>query len=298
MQIRGKSLAALLLCYVIWGMQPLYWDLLGKFDSMFVLCARIVTSALFTWLFLACTGRIRELRAAFKNKALLRRLAAAALFLCFDWALFNWSVANGHVLDVALGYYMNPMVIFVIGLTLFHERGSALEFAAVGIACAGVIISAVSYGSFPLVSVLCAVSWPAYATVKKSAHADPMVSMCVESTLLAPFALIASVIFFPVAGGWADITAPDIPLLILTGIVTATPIILYTVGVNGMPFKVVGILQYLSSTISFACGVLFMDEELTRSKLIMFAFIIAGLVLFTVGSFRRRNKDSGAEDAT
>ena len=167
-----------------------------------------------------------------------------------------------------------------------------------GIACAGVIISAVSYGSFPLVSVLCAVSWPAYATVKKSAHADPMVSMCVESTLLAPFALIASVIFFPGAGGWADITAPDIPLLILTGIVTATPIILYTVGVNGMPFKVVGILQYLSSTISFACGVLFMDEELTRSKLIMFAFIIAGLVLFTVGSFRRRNKDSGAEDAT
>ena len=191
MQIRGKSLAALLLCYVIWGMQPLYWDLLGKFDSMFVLCARIVTSALFTWLFLACTGRIRELIEAFKNKALLRRLAAAALFLCFDWALFNWSVANGHVLDVALGYYMNPMVIFVIGLTLFHERGSALEFAAVGIACAGVIISAVSYGSFPLVSVLCAVSWPAYATVKKSAHADPMVSMCVESTLLAPFALIA-----------------------------------------------------------------------------------------------------------
>ena len=295
MQGRGKSLAALLLCYFIWGLQPLYWDLLDKFDSMFVLCARITMCAAFTWVFLACTGRIRELLAAFRDKRLMKRLAPAALFLCFDWALFNWAVANGHVLDVALGYYMNPMVIFVIGLTLFREKGSAAEFAAVGIACLGVVISAVSYGSFPLVSVLCAVSWPAYATVKKAAKADPLVSMAVESTLLAPFALIASFVFFPGTGGWADISAVDVPLLILTGVVTAAPIILYTVGVNGMLFKVVGILQYLSSTISFVCGVLFMDEELTRSKLIMFAFIVAGLVLFTAGTFRRTGSQQNTE---
>lgn len=290
MRSRGKSLASLLLCYVIWGMQPLYWDLLVKFDSMFVLCARIVTGMAFTWLFLACTGRIRELLAAFRNPKLMKYLVPAALFLCFDWALFNWSVANGHVLDVALGYYMNPMVIFIIGLTLFRERGSALEFAAVAIACAGVVISAVGYGSFPLVSVLCAVSWPSYATVKKAANADPLVSMAVESTILAPFALAASLLFFPDSGGWADIAAMDTPLLLLTGVITATPIILYTVGVNGMPFKVVGILQYLSSTISFVCGFLFMDEVVTTSKLIMFGFIVAGLVLFTIGSFRRQKE--------
>ena len=295
MRMRGKSLASLLLCYIIWGMQPLYWDLLEGFNSMFILCCRIVMCMAFTWIFLACTGKTRELLAAFRNPQLMKYLAPAALFLCFDWALFNWSVANGHVLDVALGYYMNPMVIFITGITLFREKGSVLEFAAVAVACAGVIISAIGYGSFPLVSVLCAVSWPAYATVKKAAHADPMISMSVESTLLAPFALIASIVFFPSTGGWADITLANTPLLILTGVITAAPIILYTVGVNGMPFKVVGILQYLSSTISFICGFLFMGEEVTRSKLVMFGFIIAGLILFTIGSFRRQKEQAEEE---
>lgn len=295
MRMRGKSLASLLLCYIIWGMQPLYWDLLEGFNSMFILCCRIVMCMAFTWIFLACTGKTRELLAAFRNPQLMKYLAPAALFLCFDWALFNWSVANGHVLDVALGYYMNPMVIFITGITLFREKGSVLEFAAVAVACAGVILSAIGYGSFPLVSVLCAVSWPAYATVKKAAHADPMISMSVESTLLAPFALIASIVFFPGTGGWADITLANTPLLILTGVITAAPIILYTVGVNGMPFKVVGILQYLSSTISFICGFLFMGEEVTRSKLVMFGFIIAGLILFTIGSFRRQKEQAEEE---
>ena len=295
MRMRGKSLASLLLCYIIWGMQPLYWDLLEGFNSMFILCCRIVMCMAFTWIFLACTGKTRELLAAFRNPQLMKYLAPAALFLCFDRALFNWSVANGHVLDVALGYYMNPMVIFITGITLFREKGSVLEFAAVAVACAGVIISAIGYGSFPLVSVLCAVSWPAYATVKKAAHADPMISMSVESTLLAPFALIASIVFFPGTGGWADITLANTPLLILTGVITAAPIILYTVGVNGMPFKVVGILQYLSSTISFICGFLFMGEEVTRSKLVMFGFIIAGLILFTIGSFRRQKEQAEEE---
>ena len=295
MRMRGKSLASLLLCYIIWGMQPLYWDLLEGFNSMFILCCRIVMCMAFTWIFLACTGKTRELLAAVRTPQLMKYLAPAALFLCFDWALFNWSVANGHVLDVALGYYMNPMVIFITGITLFREKGSVLEFAAVAVACAGVIISAIGYGSFPLVSVLCAVSWPAYATVKKAAHADPMISMSVESTLLAPFALIASIVFFPGTGGWADITLANTPLLILTGVITAAPIILYTVGVNGMPFKVVGILQYLSSTISFICGFLFMGEEVTRSKLVMFGFIIAGLILFTIGSFRRQKEQAEEE---
>ena len=295
--MRGKSLAALLLCYCIWGMQPLYWNLLGKFDSMFVLCCRIVMCAAFTWIFLACSGRIRELLAAFRDGKLLRRLAAAALFLAFDWALFNWAVANGHVLDTALGYYMNPMVIFLVGITIFREKGSALEFAAVIVACTGVVLSWVSYGSFPIVAVLCALSWPAYATVKKAAKADPLVSMAVESTVLTPFALIASLVFFRGEGGLAGVQALDVPLILLSGIVTGLPIILYTVGVNGMPFKVVGILQYLSSTISFACGALFMGEEVTTGKLVMFGFIIAGLILFTAGSFRRRRPDTGAEES-
>ena len=153
-----KSLLALLLCYLIWGLQPLYWNLLGQFDALFVLCGRIVMSAIFTWLFLICTGRLKELLATFRNRALMKYLVPAAVFICADWGLYNWAVMNGHVLDVSLGYYMNPMVMFIIGLVLFRERGHLLEYISVGVATLGVLISTVQYGSFPLVSVLCAFS--------------------------------------------------------------------------------------------------------------------------------------------
>lgn len=283
-----KSLLALLLCYLIWGLQPIYWNLLEDFDSMFVLCVRIVMSMVFTWLFLICTGRLKELLSAFRNRKLMKYLVPASVFICADWGLFNWAVMNGHVLDTALGYYMNPMVIFIIGLVLFRERGHLLEYVAVGVAFIGVLISTVQYGSFPLIAVLCSASWPLYATVKKAANADPIVSIAVETTLLAPFAVIASLIFFRGEGGYASIDLGSVPLLICSGIVTATPMILYTYVVNDLPFKVVGILQYTSSTISFLCGILFLNETATPSKLVMFGFIIAGLVIFTVGSFKRQ----------
>ena len=283
-----KSLLALLLCYLIWGLQPIYWNLLGTFDSMFVLCVRIVMSMVFTWLFLICTGRLKELLATFRNGKLMKFLVPASVFLCADWGLFNWAVKNGQVLDTALGYYMNPMVIFIIGLVLFRERGHLLEYIAVGVAFIGVLISTVQYGSFPLVALLCSISWPLYATVKKAANADPIVSIAVETTLLAPFAVIASLIFFRGEGGYASVDLGSAPLLICSGIVTATPMILYTYVVNDLPFKVVGILQYTSSTISFLCGILFLNETATPSKLVMFGFIITGLVIFTAGSFKRQ----------
>lgn len=283
-----KSLLALLLCYLIWGLQPIYWNLLGSFNSMFILCVRIVMSMIFTWLYLICSGRLRELLAAFRSKKLMKYLVPASVFICADWGLFNWAVMNGHVLDTALGYYMNPMVIFIIGLVLFRERGHLLEYIAVGVAFIGVLITTVQYGSFPLISVLCAIAWPIYATVKKAANADPIISIAVETTLLAPFAIAASVTLFRGEGGLASIGTGDIFPLICSGIVTATPMILYTYVVNDLPFKVVGILQYTSSTISFLCGILFLNEEATPAKLVMFAFIIAGLVIFTAGSFKKQ----------
>lgn len=82
-----KSLLALLLCYLIWGLQPIYWNLLGSFNSMFILCVRIVMSMIFTWLYLICSGRLRELLAAFRNKKLMKFLVPASVFICADWGL-------------------------------------------------------------------------------------------------------------------------------------------------------------------------------------------------------------------
>lgn len=289
---KGRVFLALLLSYAIWGMQPLYWSYLRMFDSMFILCVRIVMSVFFTWLFLAVTGRLGEVFSTLKDKQKMKYLAPAALFLLFDWGIFIWAATSGHVLDASLGYYMNPMVIFLAGVFLFKEKGHVLEYVAVGLACTGVAISTIEYGAFPATAAFCAFSWPIYATIKKAANADPIVSIAVESGLMLPFVLVYALIFCRGEGGFATISWSLSPWLICSGIVTALPMILYTYVVNDLPFKVVGVLQYAGTTLNFLCGVLFINEKVTQSKLVMFIFIWAGLIVFTIGSFRRHKQNA------
>ena len=286
-----KSVAMPLLCYLgcylVWGNQPLYWALLTKFDTMFVMCVRVVMALAFTYLYLICAGRFHEVSETFRDRRTMKYLVPAAVFLCGDWTLFIWAVSRGHVLDSALGYYFNPLVIFLAGILLVKEKGHVLEYVAVGLACVGVVISVIYSGSFPALALCFAFVWPTYATIKRFAKADPIVSFTVEVTLMTPFAAAAILIFFRGSGGLASVSSlSDALLLILSGIVTALPMILYNMVVNEIPFKTVGILQYAGTTISFFCGLLFMNESVTPDKLIMFVFIWAGLIIYTIGSFR------------
>lgn len=282
-----RALPILLLCYAIWGFQPLYWAYMSDFSPLFILCARTIMSAFCTILYLACTGRFGEFTATLRDKARMKYLVPATVFLAADWSLFIWATTSGHVLDSALGYYLNPMVIFVIGIAIFRERGHLLEYLAVGVACAGVVFSAVEYGGFPLVALFCAVCWPIYASIQKASHTDGIVSIAIESLLASPFALCFILLAGRGEGGFASMTLNNAPFVLLSGVVTALPMILYANVVNLMPFKIIGILQYAGTTLSFLCGVLFMNETVTRAKLLTFLFIWAGLVIFTAGSFRR-----------
>lgn len=285
----ATALLCYLGCYLVWGMQPLYWSILDKFDSMFVMCVRVIMAAVFVNLYLACTGRFKEVIATFKDGKTMKYLIPAALFLCGDWAFFIWAVTNGHVLDATLGYYFNPLMIFLAGLFLVKEKGHVLEYVAVGLACTGVIISVIKTGAFPGIALIFAVMWPVYATIKRFAKADPIVSFAVEVIILLPFALVAMFAFYGGSGGLADISGGgDVALLICSGIVTALPMILYNMVVNELPFKMVGILQYAGATINFLCGAVFMQEAITEPKLIMFVFIWAGLIIYTIGSFKKQ----------
>jgi len=277
-------------CYIVWGMQPLYWSYLDKFSSMFVMCVRVLMALMFLYLYLLISGRFGKYRATFKNRDVMKYLVPASVFLCGDWTLFIWAVSSGHVLDSALGYYFNPLVIFLAGVLLVKEKAHVLEYVAVGLACTGIIISAAEYGSFPVLALCFALDWPVYATIKRFAKADPIISFTVEVTLMAPFALAAMLIFFRGAGGLASVSgAGDAVLLILSGIITALPMILYNMVVNEIPFKTVGILQYAGTTITFFCGTVFMHEAVTRSKLVMFVFIWAGLIIYTIGAFKKHS---------
>jgi len=287
MKERNVGFFSTTLCYVLWGLLPLYWHLLDSVDSVVILANRIVWSAVFTITLLFITKRFGEVKAVLCDGKKMRYMIPAAVLITINWGVYIWSVNAGRLLDASLGYYLNPLMVFAIGMLLFHERCGALEWVALGLATIGVLIATFAYGAFPWVAITLATSFGLYGTMKKLAGVSGLTSIAVETILVAPVA-IAYLLFAPVSRATLSaLTFQPALLLVLTGAVTATPLILFTHGVNRIPFTTVGFLQYISPTMHFLIGVLLFHEELTHDRVVAFAFFGVALVLYSVGMVRR-----------
>jgi len=284
MTINKKSFAIALSCYTLWGILPAYWNLLAGVDPFLILCCRIIFSFVFMICFLKATGRMQAFRDTITNKTAMRYLVPASILITFNWGLFIWAVNNGRVLDSSLGYYMNPLIAFLLGIVLFREKFLRLQLVAVGLAVTGVIISLIAFGSFPYVAVGLSVSFAIYGTLKKKAQADPAASIAVESLIITPFAIIFSAIFM--RDSIMSLNIVNALLLIGGGILTAIPLVLYARAINDIPFITVGFLQYIGPSLTLIYG-LIIGETPSDAQVVSFVFIGLGLIVFTIAIIRK-----------
>lgn len=286
-----KSVLTVALGYAIWGVQSLYWNLLGHMDPMFNLAFRILFSVVFTVGILALTKRLAALKAVFFNKQKMKFLAPAALFLLLDWGVFIFAVQTGHVLDTSLGYYMGPFVVFFIGMIVFGEKQSRLVRVAMLLALLGVVFnivySIVQHGSFPVLSILLACLFAIYGMFKKYAQVDSVVSIAAETIMMAPLAILFLLFFRTDMLATRSVT--DWLLLMGAGVVTSVPMLLYSLGVLRLPFVMLGFMQYISPTLGMLCG-LFLGETMTVDKLVTYIFIWAGLIVYTTAVIREERE--------
>lgn len=281
-----KNVLMVTACYVIWGLLPLYWHALARISPMVVLSCRILMSAVFTVALLAAQKRLPEVFAVFRDKRTMKFLLPATVLITINWGTYIWAVSAGMVTDSSLGYYMNPLVVFLLGIFLFKERCGKLELFALLLAAAGVVLVTAEFGKFPYVAIVLACSFALYGMFKKFAHVDGMVSIAAETLVLTPFAILYLLLSPQSAPAFSLATPLEWTLLLLAGVVTATPLIMYSQGVNGLPFITMGFLQYVCPTLMLLLAVL-MGEPFTAAQAVSFAFIWAGLILFTWGMFRR-----------
>jgi len=229
--------------------------------------------------FLSVSGRFQTFRDTITDKTTMRYLVPAALLITFNWGLYIWAVNNGRVLDGSLGYYMNPLIAFLLGVIIFREKYLKLQLVAVALAFTGVIISLIAFGSFPIIAVSLASSFAIYGVLKKKAGADPAAGIAVESLIVAPFALILP--FFFLTDSIATVGFVQLLLLIGGGVLTAIPLFLYARAVNDIPFIIVGFFQYISPSLALIYG-LITGEKPSNSQIVSFIFIGLGLIVFSV----------------
>jgi len=228
-----------------------------------------------------------------KNKAAMRWLVPASVMIAVNWGLFIWAVNTGRVLEASLGYYMNPLIAFLFGAAMFRENCTKLQFAAVALAFTGLLISVIAYGSFPVVSVILALTFGAYGVFKKKSQTDPIASIAIESLLMTPFALIFAFVFM--RDGIMAVSIAEILLMVGGGAATAVPLVLYSRAINEIPFTTVGFLQYISPSLTLAYALL-TGESITAPRLVSFIFTWLGLAVFSVALIRiAKNKQSTCE---
>jgi len=275
--------------YGMWGLFPLYWRLLEPAGAVEILAHRVVWSLLTMVVLTAALRRTPYLRAIVRDRRVVVLLVVAAIVIGFNWGGFIYGVNAGRVVEVSLGYFINPLVTVLLGVLVLGERLRPLQWWAIGIAALAVVILTVDYGHPPWIALLLAGSFGTYGLAKKKANVGAVESLTFETVLLAPIAL--GYIWWLTATGESNFTghgAGHAVLLASTGLVTAVPLICFGAAAIRIPMTTLGLLQYLAPTIQFALGLVVFDEQMTAVKWIGFALVWLALAIFTVEALRHR----------
>ncbi len=287
--------------YAIWGLFPLYWPLLEPAGAIEILAHRIVWSVVTMGVLVLVLGRTTAFRRVVAERRVALLLALAAGLITVNWATYIWGVNNGHVVETALGYFINPLVTVLMGVFILGERLRPWQWAAMGVAGLAVVVLTVDYGRLPWVAMVLALTFGSYGLCKKQAGAPAIESITFETMLIGPIAF-AYLLWLGAQGDSALAShGPGHALLFMaTGIVTAIPLICFGGAAIRVPMVTLGLLQYLTPTLQFALGVLYFHEDMPAGRWIGFGLVWVALAVFTVDSLRhhRRTPRLTAEVAT
>lgn len=283
MTTERKGFLAGLAAYGLWGVFPIYWRALAPVGPLELLGHRIIWASVAVGIFILAARRWREVRAVLSNRRTTLIMTGASITIGINWGLFIWGVNNGYIVEVALGYFINPLMSIVIGVVLFKEKLRRWQWVAIGIAVAGVIVLAIDYGRPPWIALALAVSFATYGTLKKLTPVAPMPGLLVETLVLLPFAA-AILLVVGLHGsaefgqhGWLNTT-----LILTVGIATAIPLLLFAVAAQSIPLTTVGLLQYITPTGQLLIGVLLYHEAMPVGRWIGFSIVWLALAVFTV----------------
>jgi len=271
-----------ILAFVAWGFLPLYWKALKEVQPEEILAHRIVWSLVFVAVILVLNGRWKQLRKVLRQPRKLLAILVCSLLIGVNWFIYIWAVNANHVVEASLGYYINPLLSVFLGMIVLKERLSCWQLVSLFLACLGVIIITLHYGSIPWIALSLAITFGLYGLFKKMANVDSLISLALETAVLAPVAL-GYLLFLQVKGSAAlgSVTISTTMLLIGSGVATALPLLWFAMGTQRVALSTVGFIQYLAPSISLMLGIFVFKESFTSTDALSFGFIWSALVVYT-----------------
>ena len=281
------------IAYLLWGFLPLYFVSLSPTGPWEVVAWRIVLSLVFCALLLTVTRTWAKLWAILRNRRLVLWTIVAGILIYINWQVFLIGTLTGHVIEGSLGYFINPIFTVLLGVLVLGERLRVAQWVSIGISALAVIVIIVGYGSVPWIALTLAASFATYGLVKKQIgpSVDAISGLTLESLWLMPVAVVQLVLVAATTGLTMGQAGPGhTGLLLLAGIVTATPLLFFAAGARRAPLTIVGLLQFAAPVLQFITGAWILGEPMPLERWIGFGLVWLALVVLTVDSVRHARR--------
>ena len=267
-------------CFCLWGLNPVYFKTVASVPVIEVLAHRVIWSVPFLVILVALSRRWPHVADVLRNRRARSILMLTALILATNWSLYIWAVASAQIVQSGLGYYINPLVNMLLGTLVLRERLRPWQWAAVGLASAGVLNLAIAYGEVPWLGLGLAGTFAVYGLLRKIVAVEALAGLFIETVMLFPFAACA-LIFLP--GSFGRIDWATNLMLILAGPVTFLPLLWFTCAARRLKLSVLGFFQFISPSCQFLLAIFVFGEHFGPAHYVTFACIWTAIAIFSLG---------------
>lgn len=281
-----RGLIYAFLAYATWGLFPIYFRLVGSVGPIEVLSHRVLWSWFFILIILCARKELRAFVETMRDGRILAALTTSGILIGLNWLVYIWAVLHNHIVAASLAYFLNPLVNVLIGVVLLGERLRMVQWCAIGLAAAGVVVLGAGAPQTLGISLFLAITFAIYGLVRKLTPVSPLTGLGIETLALLPPALTG---FAWTAGHGGLGIGKDVGvtmLLIGGGLITSIPLIMFAIAARLLPMVTLGLIQYITPTMLFLCGVVLYGEHLSTAQWASFGLIWTGLILFAGHTLR------------
>ncbi|MDJ0347827.1 EamA family transporter RarD [Cryobacterium sp. PH29-G1] len=273
------------LSYLLWGMLPLYFLLLTPSGAFEIVAWRVLFSLVFCAVIITVTRAWNVLGRALRQRRIVLTMGLAGIFIFINWQTYVIAATTGHVVEAALGYFINPIITVLLGVFVLRERLRPLQWVAIGVSFLAVVVLAVGYGSLPWISLILAFSFGFYGLIKKRVgpSVDAVTGLTLETAWLAPVAIVQLFVVSSLSGLTFGTVSPVHTMgLLAAGVITAVPLLLFAAAARRLPLTVLGLIQFVAPVLQFLVGVFVLKEAMPLERWAGFGLVWVALIILTV----------------
>jgi chloramphenicol-sensitive protein RarD len=272
--------------YTLWGIIPIFWKQIAHIDSIEIVMHRMVWACILVVGLIIIQGQAKGLLKLYKQPQLLGRLFIASLLISVNWAVFIWAVTSGYIVEASMGYFLNPLVNVLFGYLFFKERLRSGHVAALSMVALSVIYLLIAHGAVPYIALTLAVTFSCYAAVKKTISIPATHGLAIETSFLLLPALLYIVYLDQQGVGTFGTDIAWSSMLVLGGLLTLIPLILFAAAAKLVSMTTLGMSQYIGPTLQLISGVLLYNEPFGSERFITFSLIWLALLIFCADELR------------